>query len=401
VTREGVGAATARAGGPSLRTSLAARIGAGGWSAVPPLAVLAVVWIVFQIANPSFLSSANLVNLAMQSAATGLIALGVVFVLIVGQIDLSVGAVASLSGGIVGVLFVGSGWPAVAAIAAALVVAAAIGALYGVVVIRFRAPGFVVTLAGLLAVLGAQSWVLRGSGSIGLPVDSWLVTFAQQTYLPDAVAFALAVAGGVTWTASRIVTRARRRNAGLPYGRLWTILLAGALLLAALVGGAWYLGLGRGVGGVFVVFLGAVVVADIVLRRTRWGRALHAVGGGEEAARRVGIRTGAVMISAFIVCTTLAAVGGIFASARLAAAVQGGATDDVYLTAIAAAVIGGTSLYGGRGSAWSALLGIVIITSLGSGFTLLALDSSTRLLITGAVLLAAVIVDSLARARRR
>jgi len=107
------------------------------------------------------------------------------------------------------------------------------------------------------------------------------------------------------------------------------------------------------------------------------------------------------MISAFIVCTTLAAVGGIFASARLAAAVQGGATDDVYLTAIAAAVIGGTSLYGGRGSAWSALLGIVIITSLGSGFTLLALDSSTRLLITGAVLLAAVIVDSLARARRR
>lgn len=394
MTREAVGP-------PGIRTSLASRLGASGWSAFPPLAVLAAVWIVFQIANPSFLSSANLVNLAMQSAATGLIALGVVFVLIVGQIDLSVGAVASLAGAIVGILFVGSGWPALAAIIAALVVAAGIGALYGLVVIRFRAPGFVVTLAGLLAVLGAQAWVLRGSGSIGLPVDSWLVAFAQQAYLPDPVAYALAALGGVGWTASRVITRARRRHAGLPYGRLWTILLAGGLLLVALLGGAWYLGLGRGVGAVFAVFLAAVVVADLVLRKTRWGRSLHAVGGGEEAARRVGIRTGGVMISAFIVCTTLAAVGGVFATARLAAAVQGGATDDVFLTAIAAAVIGGTSLFGGRGSAWSALLGIVIITSLGSGFTLLALDSSSRLLITGAVLLAAVIVDSVARARRR
>jgi simple sugar transport system permease protein/D-xylose transport system permease protein len=385
----------------TVRSSLAARLGAGGWSALPPLGVLAVVWIVFQIANPSFLSSANLVNLAMQSAATGLIALGVVFVLIVGQIDLSVGAVASLAGAIVGILFVNTGWPAIAAVGVALVVAAGIGALYGLVVIRFRAPGFVVTLAGLLAVLGAQSAVLRGSGSIGLPVDSWLVMFAQQTYLPDLVAYAVAALGGLGWIAARVVTRARRIRAGLPYGRLWTILVGGGVLLAALLAGVWYLGLGRGVGAVFVVLVGAVVVADTVLRRTRWGRALHAVGGGEEAARRVGIRTGGVMISAFIVCSVLAAVGGILGTARLAAAVQGGATDDVYLTAIAAAVIGGTSLFGGRGSAWSALLGIVIITSLGSGFTLLALDSSTRLLITGAVLLAAVIVDSLARARRR
>src|SRR5690606_34701299 len=136
VTREPIGPT-----GPGVW--ITARLGAGGWSAVPSLAVLAVVWIVFQIANPSFLSSANLVNLAMQSAATGLIALGVVFVLIVGQIDLSVGAVASLAGAIVGILFVGSGWPAIAAILAALVVAAGIGALYGLVVIRFRAPGFV------------------------------------------------------------------------------------------------------------------------------------------------------------------------------------------------------------------------------------------------------------------
>lgn len=379
---------------------LAARLGAGGWSALPPLGVLAVIWIVFQIANPSFLSSANLVNLAMQSAATGLIALGVVFVLVVGQIDLSVGALAALAGAIVGVLFVQAGWPAAAAIVAAVAVCAALGALYGLIVVRFRAPGFVVTLAGLLAVLGVQSWVLRGSGSIGLPVDSWLVTFAQQTFLPDPVAIALAAGGGLAWTASRLVTRARRRAAGLPHGPLWTILLGGGLLVAGLVGAAWYLGLGRGVAAVFVVLVAAVVVADVVLRRTRWGRSLRAVGGGEEAARRVGIRTGGVMISAFIVGAALAAVGGVLASARLAAAVQGGATDDVYLTAIAAAVIGGTSLFGGRGSAWSALLGIVIITSLGSGFTLLALDSSARLLITGAVLLAAVIVDSLARSRR-
>uniref|UniRef100_UPI003F94DFA8 ABC transporter permease subunit n=1 Tax=Actinomadura fibrosa TaxID=111802 RepID=UPI003F94DFA8 len=175
---------------------------------------------------------------------------------------------------------------------------------------------------------------------------------------------------------------------------------AGEALLAGLGTAVWYLNRDRGVGWMFVLFLGLVLAVHYVLARTKYGRSVYAVGGNVEAARRAGINVKAVYASAFVVCTTLAAVGGILAAARLAAANQSSGGGDVNLNAIAAAVIGGTSLFGGRGNAFAALLGIVVIQSISSGLTLLNLDSSYRFMVTGAVLLLAVALDSVARRSR-
>jgi D-xylose transport system permease protein len=161
-----------------------------------------------------------------------------------------------------------------------------------------------------------------------------------------------------------------------------------------------YLNQGRGVPLMFGVFLGLAVAMDYALKRTRWGRSMQAVGGNHEAARRAGIRVDAIYTSAFVLCASLAALGGVLTAARLASASQQAGSGDVNLNAIAAAVIGGTSLFGGRGSAYSAVLGIIVIQSIASGLTLLNLSSSLRFMITGAVLAIAVIVDSLARQSR-
>ena len=163
---------------------------------------------------------------------------------------------------------------------------------------------------------------------------------------------------------------------------------------------AYYLNLSRGVPWMFGLFAGLVVAMNYALTRTKWGRSMTAVGGNREAARRAGLNVRGIYTSAFVLCGMLAALGGVLAAARLASASQQAGTGDVNLNAIAGAVIGGTSLFGGRGSAYSALLGIIVIGSISSGLTLLDLSSSLRYMITGAVLAIAVIVDSLARRSR-
>ena len=181
---------------------------------------------------------------------------------------------------------------------------------------------------------------------------------------------------------------------------LQNIALRAVLLLIALGVAVWYLNQGRGVGWMFVFFIALTLILNYMLKRTKWGRSVYAVGGNPEAARRAGINVKAIYTSVFITCSTLAAVGGLLAAARLAAANQGSGTGDVNLNAIAAAVIGGTSLFGGRGSAFAAILGIVVIQSISSGLTLLNLDSSFRFMVTGVVLLLAVTLDSVSRRSR-
>jgi len=150
----------------------------------------------------------------------------------------------------------------------------------------------------------------------------------------------------------------------------------------------------------FLLFVALVVVTDLAIRRTGWGRSVMAVGGNVEAARRAGINVRGIYLSVFALCSTFAALGGILAGGRLAAVNQSSGGGDTNLNAIAAAVIGGTSLFGGRGSAYSALLGIIVIQSISSGLSLLNLDSSIRFMVTGAVLLLAVTIDSLSRRSR-
>lgn len=377
-----------------------ARLRGGDLGSLPVVAGLVVIAIIFQALNPVFLSPTNLVNLTMQCAAVGTIALGVVVVLLLGEIDLSVGSVSGLAAAVLAVTFVQWQWPLVFAIAAGIASGCLVGLLYGALYTRFGVPSFVITLAGLLGFLGLQLWVLGSSGSINLPIDSWIVQFAQQMFLPEWASYLVAAVAAVGYALTRMRQARRRAAANLVSRSTADILVRAGLLLAFLLVAAWYLNLARGVGVMFLFFVSLVIVVNFALTRTRWGRAVYAVGGSVEAARRAGIRVDRIYLTVFALCSTLAATGGILAAGRLAAANQSSGGGDTNLTAIAAAIIGGASLFGGRGTAYAALLGIFVIQAISSGLTLLNLDSSVQFMITGCVLVLAVIVDSLSRRRR-
>lgn len=261
-------------------------------------------------------------------------------------------------------------------------------------------PSFITTLSGLLGILGLQLYLLGNTGSINLPFASNFVRFGQLMVMPDWVSHGLALLPGLVILASGLATAKRRRSVGMSAQPMSFLVLKAATLTAGLQFTVWYLNLGRGVPWMFGLFVAIAVVLNYALTRTKWGRSMFAVGGNREAARRSGINVRRIYMSAFILCSTLASLGGMLAASRLASSSQQAGTGDVNLNAIAAAVIGGTSLFGGRGSAWSAVLGIIVIQAISNGLTLLNLSSSLRYMITGAVLAIAVIVDSLARRSR-
>ncbi len=376
------------------------RIRSGDLGMLPVAVGLIVISTVFSILNPVFLLPNNLVNLLFDSATVGIISLGIVCVLLLGEIDLSVGSMSGLSSAIIGVLWVNAGWPVGGAIIVALLVGAAVGALYATLYSRLGMPSFVATLAGLLALLGLQLYILGPTGSINLPYASPLVRFGQILVMPAWLSHVLALVPGAVMIVMGMRTRERRRAANLSSQPFGILAMKAGILTVALEFAVYYLNLGRGVPWMFGLLVVLVVALNYALTRTRWGRSMFAVGGNREAARRSGINVRRIYLSAFMLCSTLATLGGILSASRLASSSQQAGTGDVNLNAIAAAVIGGTSLFGGRGSAYSALLGIIVIQAISNGLTLLNLSSSLRYMITGAVLAIAVIVDSLARRSR-
>jgi D-xylose transport system permease protein len=376
------------------------RVRSGDLGMLPVIVGLVVISVVFTSLNPIFLAPNNLVNLLFDCATIGVISLGIVCVLMVGEIDLSVGSMSGFASALLGTLWVNEGWPVALAILAAVAVGAAVGSLYAFLFNRLGMPSFVATLAGLLAILGMQLYVLGSTGSINLPYESPLVRFGQVMIMPDWVSHGLALLPGILIVLAGHRTIARRRAANLSAPSVGGLIARAAAITVGLEFIVYYLNQGRGVPWMFGLFVGLAVVMNYALTRTKWGRSMRAVGGNREAARRAGINVRRIYASAFILCSTLAALGGILAASRLASASQQAGTGDVNLNAIAAAVIGGTSLFGGRGSAYSALLGIIVIQAIASGLTLLNLPSSLRYMITGGVLAIAVIVDSLARRSR-
>lgn len=389
-----------RSGLKGAVSSVLDRIRSGDLGVLPVVLGVVIIWTVMQSLNPIFLSPRNLVNLTMESVPVGVIALGIVCVLLLGQIDLSVGSVSGLSSAVVSVLFVSQGLPVAGSVAGAVLTGVAIGLLYSVFFLRFGVPSFVISLAGLLAFLGVQLYVLGPAGSINLPADSLLVQFAQQMFVPVWLSYVLAAAAGVSLLLIDLAKRRARTSADLSASHPTLILVRAVFLTALMLFAVFYLNQARGLGWMVVLFITLVLVLHYLLSRTQWGQWMYAVGGNPEAARRTGIKVGAIYTSAFVLCSGLAATGGVLAASRLAAANQSTGGGDVNLNAIAAAVIGGTSLFGGRGTAFAALLGVIVIQSISSGLALLSLDSSFRFAITGAVLLLAVTVDSVARRSR-
>jgi len=377
------------------------RLRGGELGPVPVIVGLVLMAVIFQSLAPTFLSPRNLSNLSVQIVSTGLISVGIVLVLLLGEVDLSAGSVSGLAAAAMAVLSVKHGVDPVLAMAIAIAIAAAIGAAQGLVFARLGVPSFVVTLAGLIGWQGALLYTLGGTGTINLPYDGTVARLAN-TFLDDiAVGYAVALAPVALWTLSTLRTEARRARVGLPRRAPSEIALRAAGLAALAAAVAYILNRTRGVPLSLVIFVGFVIIFDRVLRRTRYGRMVFAVGGNAEAARRAGIPVERVRVAVFTIASAMAAVGGLMQASRLFAVNQSSGGGDVLLNAIAAAVIGGTSLFGGRGGPWSALLGMLVIGCIQSGILLLNLKSDAQYMITGAVLLVAVTIDSLARRGRK
>lgn len=376
------------------------RLRGGELGMIPVIVGLVVIAIVFQVNEPTFLSSKNLVSITQFAAPVGVISLGIVLVLLLGEIDLSVGSVSGFAAASMAVLIDSSGWGLVPAMLVGILVGTAVGLVYSLLYTKIGVPSFVFSLAGLLAFQGALLYVLGDKGTVVLPQDSGLRAFAREKFLSDLQAYTLLVVIVAVYVAVSLVTIRRRKAAGLTPPSLTVVLVKAGLLLVGLGYLTYYLGIDRGWSYLPVLFAALVVVMDLALRRTRWGRHVFAVGGNEEAARRSGINVRGIYVSVFALCSTFAALGGILIAGQLTSVSQSSGTTDTNLTAIAAAVIGGTSLFGGRGSAWAALLGIVVLQSIQSGLNLMNVDSSVRFMVTGLVLLLAVAIDSVSRKAR-
>ncbi|HEX5896669.1 MAG TPA: hypothetical protein VFY47_10110 [Thermoleophilaceae bacterium] len=375
------------------------RFVAGDLAELRVVLALAVIWLVFYIQEPRFMSSVNLSNLVLQMTAVGLVSIGVVLVLLLGEIDLSVGAVSGLAAAIMAVLNVKHGWSPYLAIGAAVAAGLAIGLFQGAVFTRFAVPSFVVTLAGLLAWPGAQLKVLGETGTVN--INDPKILGLTNTFYSDTVGWILALVGIAVYAALALRARQSRVSEGLSAPQLGLVVLRiGLVTIAALIA-VWVLNDDRGVPLAALILVGFCLFFFYITTRTTFGRHIFAVGGNAEAARRAGIGVNRVRVIVFMVASMMAATGGIMAASRLLAVNQSSGAGDFLLLAIAGPVIAGTSLFGGRGSVWHALLGALVITSISNGMDLLALESSVKFMVTGAVLLAAVVIDAIARRQRQ
>jgi D-xylose transport system permease protein len=375
------------------------RLVQGDLSSVRVVLGLVVIAIIFQVQEDRFLSAQNLTNLMLQITTIGLISVGIVYVLLLGEIDLSVGAVSGLSAAVMAVLSVNHGWNAYLAIAAAVAVGATIGFAQGSLFSRFVIPSFVVTLAGLLAWEGALLQVLGKTGSLN--INDPKITGLANTFYSDTVGWIFAAVIIGAYGAVLALGYRKRVAAGLADGGPLALIVRFVFLSALVIGAVAVLNSDRGVPLAVMILLGFVVGMEYVAKRTGFGRHVFAVGGNAEAARRAGIRVNRVRIAVFMISGSMAAIGGVMAASRLFAVNQNSGGNELLLLAIAGPVIAGTSLFGGRGSVWTALLGALVIGSISNGMDLLSLSSAVKLMVTGGVLLLAVLVDAIARQQRQ
>jgi D-xylose transport system permease protein len=382
------------------------RVREGELGPIPVILGLLVIAVVFQTLNSNFLTPVNLTNLTVQIASMGTIAVGVVLVLLLGEIDLSVGWVSGLCAAVMAVLNVNYGVPAVIAVVLAILAGTAIGLFQGTWFTKLHVPAFVVTLAGYIGFQGALLFVLGGTGTINLN-DAFIGDIANRL-VPVALGWIIAAALVALYAVASLRTYWRRARSGLVVGPFIGLVTRIVVVAAGTVAAMAIMSVDRsrsvipiqGVPTGVLIFVAIVITFDLLVQRTRFGRYILAVGGNIEAARRAGVSVNRIRIAVFALASTLAACGGILAASRLFAVNQSSGGGDVLLNSIAAAVIGGTSLFGGRGRPRNALLGALVIGSIANGMDLLALASSVKFMITGGVLLLAVTIDAASRRGR-
>jgi D-xylose transport system permease protein len=365
---------------------------------IPVLVTLIVIMAFFTIASGGiFLKPENLSNLVLQIATIGIIGLGEILVLLLGEIDLSVAAVSVFCAVVMAVLSERAGVPGVVAILAALLAGALVGFINGFFIAYLRVPSFIVTLAASIFYSGLLLNLLAGQSTLIIR-DPVIIGIAGTpvSFLPDILGIGLPVLGVLLYALSVSLNFMRRRKAGLRTVSLTQLILQIVLAFVIVMGAVTLFQSYQGVPYATAILVALIVLFWIILTKTPFGRHVYAVGGNNEAARRAGINVVGIRIAVFTLCSTLAAVGGIVQASRgLAVASQ---IDPVLLlNAIAAAVIGGVSLFGGRGSVWAIVLGGLIIGSLVNGLALLNQGTDVAQMVEGAVLLLAVTVDAVAR----
>ncbi len=371
----------------------------GDLGSLPIVVGIILIAVYFQYRNDQFLTSGNFVNLLGQLAPFAVIGMGIVFVLLLGEIDLSVGFVSGVGGVIVALLLQPDGNEVATPVAIALALGAGltIGILQGSLFALVGIPSFVVTLAGLLAWNGVVLLLIGNAGTV--TIQNSFVNGIANDFLPDATAWIVLEGAVAAYAAIQLLSARRRVKAGLPHAPASIIALriGGLALAAAAV--TYVANQNRGVPYVAILLLALLVFWTYIAERTRFGRHIYAVGGNVEASRRAGIRTSGIRIAVFGISGFMAAMGGIILASRLSSVDTNAGGGSILLYSIAAAVIGGTSLFGGRGTVKSALLGAIVIAMIDNGLGLLNVSAGTKFVVTGLVLLAAVTVDSLARRR--
>jgi D-xylose transport system permease protein len=388
-------------------TDYAQKVRGGDLGSLPAILGLAVLVVVFSILRPNtFPSAANFANLLTQAAAITVLAMGLVFVLLLGEIDLSAGVTGGVCAGVMGKLLVdsGAGWPV--AVGAALLVGLAIGTFTGTLVALVGIPSFVVTLALFLAWQGITLRLIGEGGTV--PINNDVIFGIANRNVPVGLGWVLALLAVLAYAAVLLLRWVRRGRSGVSRGplalELARIGVVGALLLIATailndnrarVATIELRGIPWAVPLVGVLLIGL----SFLLGRTSYGRHVYAVGGNAEAARRAGINVRRIRTSVFMIGSTLAAVSGIIFASRLSSVTPDAGAGNTLLYAVGAAVIGGTSLFGGKGRVVSAVIGGLVIAVIDNGLGLLGQPSYINYLVTGGVLLLAASVDALSRRR--
>ena len=373
----------------------------GEIGSLPVVLALIVIAIIFQSQNDKFLSAQNLTNLIVQMAPIATISLGIVFVLLIGEIDLSVGAVSGVGGIVIARLILpdGNELPWYLAIAIALVLAVAIGGVHGFFVARLGVPSLIVTLSTLFIGTGV---VLALAGQQGLiRVQDQTVIDIANTFLSDGLGWALAIAAVLIFAVSQFVSDRASLTQGLTaqswaaFGAKIAVVALVVLALVAVTNND------RGFPLIGLILALATVGLLVLAERTRFGRHIYAVGGNEEAARRAGINVDGIKIACFMIASFMAVLGGLVLASRLRSVDNSAGGGNLLLNAIAAAVIGGTSLFGGRGKVTSAIQGALVIASVESGMGLLGWPSDRKFIVTGCILLLAATIDTVTRRNRQ
>ena len=385
-----------------------ARVKGGETGSLPALLGLIILATLFAAANPIFLKPINFANLLTQTATVTTLAMGLTFVLLLGEIDLAAGVTAGLSAAFLAISMsnYGVAWPLAVVIAISL--GMLIGFLIGVLVAKVGIPSFVVTLAAFLAFQGLQLVVVGKGGLIG--IDAPPILAIMNTPMPIAFGWILLTVIFLLYVGSALYSRRQRTSSGQPNKPMGILVFRSLTILIVGVGFVSFLNLERGANPAVTSLKGVPYVVPIVLillaagtfvlNRTKFGRHVYAVGGNAEAARRAGIQVSRVRIKVFMISSSFAGIAGILMASRQAS-VDAAAGRSIVLNAIAAAVVGGVSLFGGRGRLSDAVIGGFVIAVIDNGLGLIGLASGLNLAITGGVLLLAATADAITSRKSR